>query len=222
MEEVERSGASVEEALEAALAELGISEQEARIEIVQEARSGFFGIASQPAIVRVRRATGREGPAAPATEAQVEAAVGFLRGLVGRMGLQATVEVGEDGGVTYADVWGEGEGEEMGILIGRGGRVLEALQELLRAHVQLVTGERCRVQVDVEDYRKRRRSHLARRAREVARRVRRTGRSEALEPMSARDRKVVHDAVSEVPGVESVSEGEEPRRRVVIRRRRPA
>lgn len=216
MEEVEGSGASVEEAVEAALARLGISEQEAQIEIVQEGRSGFLGLASRPAIVRVRRAAG--GGREPA-ERQGAVAAEFLEGLLDEMGLAAAVEVGSEGGATYVDVWAEGDADEMGVLIGRGGRVLAALQELVRVHVQRATGERCRVLVDVEDYRKRRRAQLVRRARQVARRVRRTGRAEALEPMSAYERKLVHDAVSGVPGVESVSEGEEPERRVVIRRR---
>jgi spoIIIJ-associated protein len=86
--------------------------------------------------------------------------------------------------------------------------------------VQRQTQARCRVLVDVEDYRKRRRSQLAEKARAVAARVRRTGRPERMEPMSPYERKIVHDAVGEVTGVESSSEGEEPERRVVIRKRR--
>jgi spoIIIJ-associated protein len=76
------------------------------------------------------------------------------------------------------------------------------------------------VLVDVEDYGKRRRSQLAERARQVARRVRRTGRPETLEPMSPYERKIVHDAASEVGGVETASEGQEPERRVIIRKLR--
>jgi spoIIIJ-associated protein len=73
------------------------------------------------------------------------------------------------------------------------------------------------VLVDVEDYRKRRRSQLVRTAREAAQRVQRTGTPESLEPMSASDRKLVHDTVGQVTGLETASEGEEPRRFVVIR-----
>ena len=76
-----------------------------------------------------------------------------------------------------------------------------------------------RVVVDVEDYRKRRRSQIIRRARDVARRVLKTGRPEALEPMTAFERKIVHDAVAEVGGLETASDGEEPNRRVVVKRR---
>jgi spoIIIJ-associated protein len=74
--------------------------------------------------------------------------------------------------------------------------------------------------VDVEDYRKRRRSILVERATTAASRVKRSGRPERLEPMSPYERKIVHDAVNDVEGVETASEGEDPERRVVIRRRR--
>jgi spoIIIJ-associated protein len=110
----------------------------------------------------------------------------------------------------------------MGLLIGRHGHTLDALQELVRAVVQRQLQGRCRVVVDVEDYRKRRRTQLARRAREAAQRVGKTGRAEALEPMSSFERKVVHDTVAELGGVETSSEGEEPNRRVVITRRQSA
>ena len=106
----------------------------------------------------------------------------------------------------------------MGLLIGKGGHTVDALQELAKGYVHRQTGERCLVQVDVEDYRKRRRSNVARTAREVATRVRKTGNPETMEPMPAFERKIIHDVVSGVGGLESASEGEEPRRRVVIRR----
>jgi spoIIIJ-associated protein len=73
--------------------------------------------------------------------------------------------------------------------------------------------------VDVEDYRKRQRARLVAQAKDVARRVVRTGSEEELEPMNSFERKIVHDAVATVPGAESVSRGEDPDRRVVVRRR---
>jgi spoIIIJ-associated protein len=118
----------------------------------------------------------------------------------------------------YVDVLGDGpDDEDMGLLIGRHGQTLDALQELTRVVVGQRTGMRARIVVDVEDYRRRQRARLEARAREVAKRVARSGREEELEPMSAFDRKVVHDAVSAIPGVQSSSRGEEPERRVVIR-----
>ncbi|HEX8098700.1 MAG TPA: RNA-binding cell elongation regulator Jag/EloR [Actinomycetota bacterium] len=219
MEEVEKSAGSVEEAIEAALEELGVSEQEARIEILQEPRSGFLSRGT-PAIVRVRavpnRDRDRDRPAAELEE-QGELARELVSGLLTRIGLDADVELNEVDGITYVDVWGATQDEEMGLLIGRHGRSLEALQEIVRAHVQRQTDDRCFVQVDVEDYRKRRRQIVEQLARQVARKVKRSRRPEALEPMSPFERKIVHDTVSELGGLETESEGEEPRRRVVIR-----
>ena len=222
MEEIERSAGSVEEALEAALADLGISEQEARVTIVQEPKGGFLGINSQPAVVRVRRARPPDGSDGSGEddellEDQTDVAIAFLEGLLESMGLQADVDAESMDGIRYVQIWGEESADDMGLLIGKRGHTLDALQELVRSHVQGRTDERCRLVVDVEDYRKRRRSQLIRKAKDAARQVRRTGEPEALEPMTAFERKIIHDAVSEVGGVETESEGEEPNRRVVIR-----
>jgi spoIIIJ-associated protein len=232
VEEIEKSAASVEEAIEAALRDLGVSEQEAVIQIVQEPRSGILGIKSQPAVVRVRPLVAPAAPAEPAEDAgdaeedfldedveeQAEAAADFVQGLMEAVGLDADVEIQTVDGVTYIDVWAAESGDDMALMIGKHGHTLDALQELVRGNVQRRIGGRCMVQIDVEDYRKRRRSRVASRAREVAQRVQRSGRPEALEPMSAFERKVVHDTVAEVGGLETASEGEEPARRVVIRR----
>jgi spoIIIJ-associated protein len=219
VEEIERSAASVEEAVEAALQDLGISEQEAVIEIVQEPRSGILGIKSQPAVVRVRAV------ASPVVEEeeedreeQAETAADFVEGLMDALGLDAEVGIQTVDDVTYIDVWAGASAEDMGLLIGKHGHTLDALQELVRGHVQRKIGGRCLVQVDVEDYRKRRRSRVISRAREVGRRVMRSGRPEALEAMSAFERKIVHDTIAELGGLETASEGEEPARYVVVRR----
>lgn len=234
MREIEKSAPSVEEAIEAALAELGVSEQEAQVEVVQEPRSGFLGIASQPATVRVRARTAApaESPAQePATREvssqeepeiaqQADIAADFLDDLLERMDLQAEVDITTVEEGTYVEIWGVEGGEDMGLLIGRHGAVLEALQELVRSVVQAETGERCRVLVDVEDYRKRRRDRIVQRAREVGRRVSKSGRPESLDPMNAYERKIVHDTIAQMSGLETASEGEEPDRRVVVRRAR--
>jgi spoIIIJ-associated protein len=218
MREVERSAASVEEAVEAALDELGVSEQEAQVQILQEPQKGILGIGGQRAVVRVTvRDEEAEGPE---VEEQADLAEDFVRGLLEAMGLDAEVDSGYVDGVMYVDVFGGEDPDAMGLLIGRHGQTLDALQELVRSAVQRTTASRCRVMVDVEDYRKRRRSQLVQRARSLAAKVRRSGRPERMEPMSAYERKVVHDAVTEIDGVDSSSEGEEPERRVVLRRRR--
>jgi spoIIIJ-associated protein len=218
MREVERSAPSVEEAIEAALEELGVSEQEARVEIVQEPRQGLLGIGSHQAVVKV--SVPEAEPTGALLEEQAELAADFLEGLLDRMGVDADVEPDLVDGVMYVDILGAEDDEGMGILIGRHGQTLEALQDLVRAAVQRRGEERCRVMVDVEDYRKRRRSQLEARARESAKRVKRTGKPERMESMNAYERKVVHDAAGEVGGVETGSEGEDPERRVVIRKAR--
>ncbi len=218
MEEIERSAPSVEEAIEAALEELGVSEQEVQVEIVQEPRAGFLGMGSQEAVVRVRAKAEREGLSEESLEEQGEVAAGFVEELLRRMGISAGVEPNVAERTMYVDIVGRGqEDQDMGLLIGRHGQTLEAVQELTRACVGRRLGVRCRVIVDVEDYRKRQQSRLVARARELAKRVQRTGREIELEPMNPYDRKVVHDAVASVGGVESSSRGEEPERRVVVR-----
>ena len=222
MEEIRRSAPSVEEAVEAALGELGLSEQEADVEVVQEPRSGLFGVGAQEAVVLVRPRVRREEDLSEQDlEEQSEVAADFLDGMLERMGIQATVEPNLEDGTMYVDVIGtEPDDEDMGLLIGRHGLTLVAVQELTRVVVAQRTGQRARVVVDVEDYRKRQIDRLTARVREAAARVRRTGRSETLEPMNPFLRKMVHTAVAGVDGVDSSSEGEGADRRVVIHRTR--
>jgi spoIIIJ-associated protein len=223
MREIERSAPTVEEAVEAALAELGVSEQEAIVQVVQESRGGFLGVGTQAAVVRVRvvepveHRPAQTGPADPALEEQADLVADFVEDLLERMGLAAEIEISEVHGSTYVDVWAMDTEESIGLLIGRHGATLDGLQDLVRSVVLRQTGERCRVLVDIEDYRKRRRAQVARMAKDVAARVRRSGREEALEPMNAYERKVVHDTIAELGGLATGSEGEEPGRRVVVR-----
>lgn len=217
MPEVEKNAPSVEEAIEAALEQLGASEQEAEIHILREPQKGLLGLGGQDALVRVRvpdRITEAE------LEEQADLAQDFLEGLLDRMEIEADVEVNVVEESTYVDIVAAADAEGIGLLIGKHGATLDALQEIVRSAVQRQTQSRCRVMVDVEDYRKRRQAQLAERAKQVAQRVRRTGRQEALEPMNPHERKIVHDAASEVGGVETLSEGEDPDRRVVIRKKR--
>jgi len=219
VEEIQRSAPSVEEAVEAALTELGVSEQEAVVTVLQEPRQGVLGIGAQEAVVSVR--VGRRDAEATEEdlEEQGEVAAEFLEGLLSRMGLDAEVEPVFEGGTMYVDVLGQGpdDEEDMGLLIGRHGQTLEALQELTRVVVGQRTGMRARIVVDIEDYKRRQRSRLEARVREVAARVARSHQEEELEPMNPFERKLVHDAVAAVPGVQTASRGEEPERRVVIR-----
>jgi len=219
VEEIERSAPSVEEALEVALEELGATEQQVVVQILQEPRGGFLGVGSQEAIVRVRLKNRPGDLTEDDLEEQGEIAADFLEGLLSRMGLTVGVELNFENGTMYVDILGtDPDDEDMGLLIGRHGQTLEALQELTRTAVIHRTGLRSRVVVDVEDYKKRQRDRLEARAREIAKRVARTGQEEELEPMNPYERKLVHDVVAAVDGATSSSRGEEPERFVVIQR----
>jgi spoIIIJ-associated protein len=109
-------------------------------------------------------------------------------------------------------------GADLSQLVGRNGEVLEALQELTRLAVYRETGERSRLMLDISGYRAEKREQLVRLAEETMATVRETGESVSLDPMSPFERKVVHDAVARIRGVSSESEGEEPRRQVIVSR----
>ena len=138
----------------------------------------------------------------------------FLDGLVDRMSLEAQV------GVTQPEedtIELNLEGPDLGLLIGPKGATLLAIQDLTRTVVQRKTSAaNGRIMVDVAGYRRKRKDALARFTRQVAAEVQATGTRRVLEPMSAADRKIVHDTVNGIEGVETVSEGEDPQRRVVI------
>ncbi|MEX2275550.1 MAG: RNA-binding cell elongation regulator Jag/EloR [Actinomycetota bacterium] len=219
MQEIERSAQSVEEALEAALAALGAKEQEVDVEIVQEPKGGFLRRGGQEAIVRVRRRRNPSAPTQDELEEQGEIAADFLDELLEHMGIDAAVEPNFEDGTMYVDILGDSpDDEEMAILIGRHGLTLESLQELTRVVVGRQSEGRCRVMVDVEDYRKRQRDRLESRARDLSKQVLQSGKERELEAMNAYDRKLVHDVVSGFDGLESSSRGEDPERRVVIRK----
>ncbi len=107
--------------------------------------------------------------------------------------------------------------ESLGLLIGKGGQTLNAMESIVRAITQHKTKEYGkRITVDAEGYRQRQDARLEEMAREAANRVIETGESVMMEPMNARDRRIVHMAATEVEGITTVSMGEEPYRRVVI------
>jgi len=218
VEQIQASGPSIEEAVEVALTRLGASEQEVEVEVLQEPRSSFLGMGGQEAVVLVRVRRRPDQLTEEELDEQADVAADFVEDLLGRMGIEATVEPNLEDGTMYVDILGSGpDDDDMALLIGRHGQTLEALQELTRHVVLRKTELRCRIVVDVEDYKKRQRDRLVSKAREIAERVVLTGHEEELEPMTPYDRKVVHDAVAGIAGAESSSRGEEPERRVVIR-----
>jgi spoIIIJ-associated protein len=152
---------------------------------------------------------------AEALQAQGEVAVKFLNGLVDAFGLTASVAVRSvnDSAVEVAV-----DGADLGLLVGPRGATLQAIQELTRTAVLRETGMREGwVIVDVAEYRVKRRAALEKFALQVADQVTSGGNAVRLDPMPPADRKVVHDILNTVDGVETTSEGEEPRRRVVVR-----
>jgi spoIIIJ-associated protein len=145
---------------------------------------------------------------------QAEVAREFLEGLVSTMGLSATVEIREldDETVELAV-----DGDDLGMLVGPKGSTLAAVQDITRTVVQgRFTARTDRILVDIARYRERRAAALTRFTAQVAAEVLESGEERALEPMSPADRKVVHDAVNEIEGVVTRSEGEEPERYVVL------
>lgn len=158
---------------------------------------------------------GDDGPEVePATPEQIaETGREFVSGLLESIGLTAEVTATVEDDSATIDV----AGEDLGVLIGRRGQTLDALQELARTAVQRRLRSRVRLMVDVEGYRARRRDTLADYARSIADRAKDRGTEIELEPMSSWDRKIVHDAVSDIEGVSSFSEGVDPNRKVVIR-----
>lgn len=153
---------------------------------------------------------------APEIEDQADAIADFVEELLERMGIDAIAEPTTHRGHVYVDIV-DGPEDDMALLIGRHGQTLDAIQELARTAVGRRLDDRIRVLVDVGDYRKRAEERLVDHAREVAERVQRTRQEEHLDPMNAYERKLVHDVVAEFESLESVSEGVDPDRFVVVR-----
>jgi spoIIIJ-associated protein len=192
--------------------ETGASEPESGAPESEEALPQDTG-ASEPEQEPPQEAT-TDLDAAPPEPAEVAAvAEEFVTGLVGAMNLEADVTSRVEEDTAYVDV----TGDDLGVLIGRRGQTLDAVQEITRTAIQRRVRARVRLMVDVEGYRQRRRQSLAEYAKSMARRAKERGTEIELEPMNAYERKIVHDAVAEVEGATSFSEGEEPYRKVVVR-----
>jgi spoIIIJ-associated protein len=263
MEWVETTGNTLEEAKEAALDQLGVAEDDAEFEVVDEPKAGLFGRTRGEARVRARvrpatprgnqerrprkekggeksgerreskpRGEGQERrprppredrpprePREPREKVEVdpaivgEAAAEFLTGLVTAFGTTGSVSVSREEEEIEVRV----DGTDLGLLVGPGGATLLAIQDLTRVASQRRLGDQdTRLRIDIAGYRERRREALTRFALKVAAEVKETGSSRMLEPMTSADRKIVHDSLTEVEGITTRSEGEDPRRRVVV------
>jgi len=212
----EGTGVSVDEAKQRALRELErlaprLDRAAVRFEVVEEGRRGLLGLGSSPARVRASVAA----PAAVGGGGESERAArvrALLERVVAATGAGCRVEVAESAEAIAATC----TGGEAGLLIGRRGQTVDALQTLAAAVAARGPGERKEVTVDVAGYRARRRRALEALALRAADEALRTGGRVELEPMSAADRRVVHERLKTVRGVRTASEGDEPDRFVVV------
>jgi spoIIIJ-associated protein len=155
-----------------------------------------------------------ERPQSTVTPDEVGAeAVAFMEGLTTAFGAQGDVAVQIDGIELDVKV----TGTELGLLVGPGGRTLNAVQDLARVAAQRRLGDHeTRLRIDVAGYRERREAALAAFARDIAEQVRASGTARSLEPMTSADRKVIHDVLTDEDGVSSRSVGEDPDRRIIV------
>ncbi len=207
-ESQEATAKTVEEAIDLALMGLGVGREEVEVEILSEGKPGFLGIGSEPARVRVRRIQ----PTNKAASLAMETVSHILRsaGVATTATLRSAYDPNAGGPVI--DI----QGEDSGLLIGRRGETMRALQFLVSLMVNRKTDERVRVMVDVESYRARREKAVHDMALRVAGKVISTDRSIALEPMSPSERRVVHMALADNPRVSTESIGSGDSRKVTI------
>lgn len=202
MRAVEKSARTVEEAVALALQELGVDRERARVEVLEEGARGFLGIIGGRA-ARVRVSV---------EESICEKAVQLVRDVVAAIELEADVLTREEDDTVYISL----EGKNLGVLIGRRGETLNALQYLVNVAVNRNCVEKKRVILDVEGYRKKREETLQRLALRLAEKARRRGRSVVLEPMNPQERRIIHMTLRGRDDIYTFSEGEEPFRKIVI------
>jgi Predicted RNA-binding protein len=201
MDEIRKSGKSVEEAIELALAEMGTSQEEVTITVIDEGSKGFFGFGSKDAIVLVKKNMDPE-----------KLAENFLREVFLSMGLIVKIKTS----IKDKHLLIELVGDDMGILIGKRGQTLDSLQYLVNLVVNKSSTSYISVMLDTENYRQRRKETLESLAFNLAKKAKHTKRSVVLEPMNPYERRIIHSALQNDRYVTTYSEGEEPYRNVVI------
>lgn len=156
-----------------------------------------------------------QGSAASRLEEEGDVAADYLEELLDIADIDGDIDIEVRSGRTYISIVAEEESEALDGLVGEDGEVLEALQELTRLAVLSATENRSRLVLDINGYRQERTGHLQKIAEEAVETVKKTGEAVALEPMSAYERKIVHDAVADL-GLVSESEGEGTGRHIVV------
>ena len=246
MNMVEKTGKTVEDAVQAALAELGVSRDQVDVEVLESSKSsilGLFGGRDAKVRITVREEVPAEPepePAVsegtaeaediiseangesqdPAAEKEAErqetaaAAKAFLENVFAAMGMELLIEkfISRKDDEIILKIHGEG----IGVLIGKHGQTVDALQYLTNLAGNKGHRDWNRVILDAENYRERRRQTLERLAKNLADRVKRTRKKAMLEPMNPYERKIVHMSLQNDPAITTYSEGEEPYRKVVI------
>jgi spoIIIJ-associated protein len=203
MDKIEKTGKTVEEALEAALLDLGVDRDQVDYKVIEAPSKALFGILGGRE-AKVLVTLKKEDPVANARV--------FLEKVTKAMGLVVSIEVTPSDDSIMLNL----RGDDLGLLIGKHGQTLDALQYLTNIASQREGRERLRILIDIEDYRKRRADTLEQLALRLADRVKRSGEKVVLEPMTPHERKIIHMSLQEDSRVETFSEGQEPFRRVVI------
>ena len=229
MEWLEFKGKTVDEALTNAVTHFGVTSDQIEYDVVERGSEGFLGFGKKPAIIRAKVQERKEeinvsNVASEVTEEVRETenviedvqekVVAFAQELFDKMGVNAKLNVTfeEKNHLMFMDV----TGEELGMLIGKHGQTLDALQYLISLYVNKISNTYIRFHLDVENYRERRKATLENLAKSIAYKVKTTRRSVTLEPMNPYERRIIHSALQHEPDICTKSEGEEPYRKVVI------
>jgi len=198
---IEEEGRTTEEAMELALKKLGVTRDQVRVTVLYEAKKSLFGLITKPAKVRISL---KEDPSSTPE--------GILKTLLAEMGIEADVSTKISDGNIYLNI----NTPNAGLLIGRRGRTLDAIQHLLNCIVNRSSLVKRRVIVDAEQYRERREEILTNLAHKLASKVKTTGQEIVVEPMNPQDRRIIHLALQDDQEVTTFSRGEGSFRSVVI------
>jgi spoIIIJ-associated protein len=198
---IEKTARTVEDAVEQAVTELDVSREEVDVEIIDQPTKGLFGLLSKPAKVKVKVKN------TPSRRAKA-----ILADVLKSLDLNASINVTErDNSVTV-----NLEGENLGILIGRRGETLDALQYLINLSLNKNQEIRKKFILDIEGYRVRREDTLKKLAHKLADKANQRGRNVVLEPMNSMERRIIHTALQGRNDIATFSEGEEPYRKIII------
>jgi spoIIIJ-associated protein len=205
MEVIEITAGTVEQAIEKAEAQLGLSRDQFKVEVIREGRSGILGVGGREAVIRV-------SPMTLSEEDVVSRVTEVLDTLLGLMGAQGKVEVLSTELPLALNV----KGDDLGILIGRRGQTLGALEYVTKLIVVQRLKSWVPLTIDVGGYKKHRRDSLQKLALYLAEQVKSRRRAMPMEPMPADERRIVHLALADHPDVTTQSTGEGENRKVVI------